>query len=143
MSALMEAVEEYLRLRQALGYKLARQGQLLRDFACYLDIHGADHVTVDLAVAWATLPREVQPIWWHQRLGVVRGFAAHQVTIDPRTEVPPKDLLVRHSHRRAPYLYSRSEISSLMRAAGLLRYPLKPGSTCVQQLGRLSAKERS
>ena len=121
----MEAVEEYLRLRRALGYKLARQGQLLHDFACYLDIHGADHVTVDLAVAWSTLPRQVQPIWWHQRLGVVRGFAAHQVAIDPRTEVPPKGLLVRNSHRRAPYLYSSSEITSLMRAAGMLCYPLK------------------
>ena len=125
MNAPMEAVEEYLRLRRALGYKLARQGQLLHDFACYLDIHGADHVTVDLAVAWSTLPRQAQPIWWHQRLGVVRGFAAYQVAIDPRTEVPPKDLLVRNSHRRAPYLYSSSEITSLMRAAGMLCYPLK------------------
>ena len=121
----MEAVEEYLRLRRALGYKLVRQGQLLHDFACYLDINGADHVTVDLSVAWSTLPRKVQPIWWHQRLGVVRGFAAYQVAIDPRTEVPPKDLLVRNSHRRAPYLYSNSEITSLMRAAGILCYPLK------------------
>jgi integrase len=125
MSAPMEAVEEYLRLRRALGYKLARQGHLLHDFACYLDTHGADHVTVDLAIAWSTLPRQVQPIWWHQRLGVVRGFASHQVAIDPRTEVPPKDLLVRRSHRRAPYLYSSSQITSLMRAAGMLRYPLK------------------
>jgi hypothetical protein len=61
VNAPMEAVEEYLHLRRALGYKLVRQGQLLQDFACYLDIHGADHVTVDLAVAWSTLPRKVQP----------------------------------------------------------------------------------
>ena len=93
MSALVDAAEDYLRLRRALGYKLERQGQLLRRFVRYVDGLGADHVTVDLALDWATLPKEAQPVWWHLRLGVVRGFAAHQVTIDPRTEIPPTDLL--------------------------------------------------
>jgi len=125
MSALVDAAEDYLRLRRALGYKLERQGQLLRCFVRYVDVLGADHVTVDLALDWATLPKEAQPVWWHLRLGVVRGFAAHQVTIDPRTEIPPTDLLPRRSGRRTPYLYSTAEITSLMHAAAGLRYPLK------------------
>jgi len=95
MSALTHAAEDYLRLRRALDYKLERQGQLLRCFLRYPDGLEADHVTVDLALDWATLPKEAQPVWWHLRLGVVRGFAAHQVTIDPRKEIPPTGLLPR------------------------------------------------
>jgi integrase/recombinase XerD len=125
MSALTDAAEDYLRLRRALGYKLESQGRLLRGFVDYVDGLGGDHVTVDLALGWATLPKEAQPIWWHLRLGVVRGFAAHQITIDPRTEVPSTDLLPRRSGRRTPYLYSTAEITALMGAAAGLGYPLK------------------
>jgi integrase/recombinase XerD len=124
MSALTDAVEDYLRLR-ALGYKLADHGRLLHGFAEYVNDRGGEHVTVELAVKWATLPKGVQPVWWHQRLGIVRGFAAHQATIDPRTEIPPKDLLVRPTGRRTPYPFSAGEVVSLMDAAARLRYPLK------------------
>ena len=125
MSALTDAVEDYLCLRRALGYKLADHGRLLHGFAEYVNDRGSEHVTVELAVKWATLPKGVQPVWWHQRLGIVRGFAAHQATIDPRTEIPPKDLLVRPTGRRTPYLFSAGEVVSLMDAAARLRYPLK------------------
>jgi integrase/recombinase XerD len=90
MSALTDAAEDYLRLRRALGYKLESQGRLLRGFVDYVDGLGGDHVTVDLALGWATLPKEAQPIWWHLRLGVVKGFAAHQITIDPARRSRPR-----------------------------------------------------
>lgn len=125
MSGLADAVADYLRLRRALGYKLEGHGRLLDDFARYLDGVGIDHVTVEAAVSWATLPKGVEPVWWHQRLGMVRGFAVHQATIDPRTEIPPTGLLVRPTTRRAPYLFSTAEIASLMDAAAQFRYPLK------------------
>ena len=125
MSALSDAVADYLRLRRSLGYKLERQGRLLHSFADYLDVLGVDHVTVETALAWAMLPQGAEPVWWHQRLGMVRGFAAHQATIDPRTEIPPKGLLVRPTSRRIPHLFSTSEVISLMAAAARLRYPLK------------------
>ncbi|MGH9206301.1 MAG: tyrosine-type recombinase/integrase, partial [Acidimicrobiales bacterium] len=125
MNTLTEAVENYLRLRRALGYKLADHGRLLPSFAEYVTEHGSDHVTVELALQWATLPKGVRPVWWYQRLGIVRGFASHQVTIDPRTEVPPVDLLVRPTGRRTPCLLSVGEVVSLMDAAARLRYPLK------------------
>jgi integrase/recombinase XerD len=125
VSALSEAVDDYLHLRRSLGYKLEQHGPLLLGFADYLLDLGLDHVTIEAAVAWATLPQRVEPVWWHQRLGIVRGFAVHQSTIDPRTEVPPKGLLVRPTKRRTPYLFADSEVISLMEAAGRLRYPLK------------------
>ena len=63
---------------------------------------------------WARLPRHANPIWWARRLGVVRGFARYLATIDPRTEVPPRDLLPARAARVAPYMYSPAEIQALM-----------------------------
>jgi integrase/recombinase XerD len=125
MNALADAVDEYLRLRRSLGYKLEDHGRLLHSFTGYLDSLGVDHVTIEAAVAWATLPQGAEPVWWYQRLGTVRGFAVYQATIDPRTEIPPKGLLVRPTARRTPYLFSTAEIVSIMEAAARLRYPLK------------------
>lgn len=125
MSALSEAVTGYLSLRRSLGYKLEQHGPLLLGFAEYLKGIGLDHVTIEAAVAWATSPQGVEPVWWHQRLGIVRGFAVHQSTIDPRTEIPPKGLLIRPTKRRTPCLFAPSEVVSLMEAAARLRFPLK------------------
>ena len=56
MSALSHAVEDYLSVRRALGYKLAENGRLLPDFVAYLEAAGASTVSTELAVAWATQP---------------------------------------------------------------------------------------
>jgi integrase len=55
------------------------------------------------------------------RLSVVRRFAAHLRGIDPRTEVPPPDLLPGRTCRATPYLYSQEDIVALMAAAATLR----------------------
>ena len=44
---------------------------------------------------------------------------------DPRTEVPPSDLLPAKKRRAVPYLYSEAEIEQLMQAARKIRPPLK------------------
>lgn len=53
MTTFAEQVEDYLRLRRALGFKLREHGRLLPKFAAQLDAVGADFVTVELALAWA------------------------------------------------------------------------------------------
>lgn len=45
MSALSGHVEDYLRLRRALGYKLERAGHLLPQLVAYLEAAGAPTVT--------------------------------------------------------------------------------------------------
>jgi len=55
MSALRDVAEDYLRMRRALGYKLEIQGLLLNGFISYLEQAGATTVTIENAVAWATL----------------------------------------------------------------------------------------
>lgn len=125
MSPLRRHLADYLRLRRALGFKLERAGRLLDDFVTFVERTGADNVTIELALGWATLPQRAEPVWLAQRLGVVRGFARYLHTVDPRTEVPPPDLLPGRYQRISPYLYSDDDISALMDGARSLRPDLR------------------
>ena len=77
MSALCSALKDYLALRRSLGFKLERAGKLLGQFVAYCEVNGADVVTIELALSWATLPKGTSPSWLGHRLSVVRGFARH------------------------------------------------------------------
>ena len=125
MSGLRARAEDYLAMRRALGHQLHNHGRLLMSFVDFLEAADTDHVSVELALAWATLPQGVQPIWWSQRLGVVRCFARHLAAIDERTEVPPSDALAARAPRTPPHLYSPAEIAVLMAEARRIRFPLK------------------
>jgi len=58
-------------------------------------------------------------IWTFRRLADVRLFARH--TLDPRTKVPPADLLPAHVRRATPYLYTPQKVADLMRITVILR----------------------
>lgn len=120
MSGLRESMAEYLAVRRALGHQLDRTEKLLRQFLDYLDATGSDQITVERAVAWATLPAGGEH-WHGMRLGVVRGFARYLHEVDPRVEVPPPDVLPDRSRRAVPYLYSDEQIQALMTATSTLR----------------------
>lgn len=125
MSELRSALEDYLTIRRAMGFKLERAGRLLADFVGYLGNAGVDTITTEAALAWATLPANGASSWWAQRLSVVRGFARHLHSIDSAHEVPPADLLPDRSHRATPFLYSDADIAALMAAARGFRSPLR------------------
>ena len=72
MSKLRIALDEYLKVRRALGYKLRVPGGLLRRFVDFADRAGAEFITTELALKWAMQPPEAQPVWWAKRLGMVR-----------------------------------------------------------------------
>ncbi len=125
MSELRAGIEQYLAVRRALGYKLVLAERLLRQFCAHCEAVGADRITVELALAWATQPAGVTPGWQGQRLSAVRGFAVWLQTIDPLTEVPPADLLPYRPRRAVPYLYTDAEIAAVMAAACRLPRPLQ------------------
>ena len=134
-TALAGHVEDYLRLRRALGFKLARPGQELPQFVAYLDTIGAQAITVEAAIAWTRLSVGAQPVTLSHRLGAVRGFARYLATIDPATEIPPCGLFGKQQ-RHTPYIYSPEEIGRLLQAAGRLRPPLR-AATCEALFGLL------
>ena len=125
MSELRQSLADYLAVRCALGFKLRRAGRLLEDFVTFTEQAGTDIVTIDLALRWATLPECAQPVWLALRLGMVRGFALYMHSVDPRSEVPPPDLLAARYHRVPPHLYSEAEIAALMVAARSFASPLR------------------
>lgn len=125
MSQLRRVLTDYLSLRRALGFKLDRAGRYLPEFVDYLEAAGATTVTTKLALAWATQPPKDRTAWNAERLEFVRGFAEHLTALDPTTEVPPADLLVRRPIRAEPYLYTDAEIAALLAAARAIPSPLR------------------
>jgi integrase len=121
MTALSQALADYLAMRRILGFKLTRAGKLLEQFIAYLEERGEDHLTTETALAWATLPTGTHGSWLSTRLSIVRGFAIHLRGIYPATEVPPTNLLPGRNRRATPYLYSEQEITSLIATAATLR----------------------
>lgn len=85
MSGLDQAVADYLAVRRALGYKLARQEKLLAQFTAYLD-HGAITVTAGHALAWAVLPGG-DPAWHAYRLEAVNTWPSRSSTWPHRPSI--------------------------------------------------------
>ena len=93
----------------------------------YLDVQGAEFVTIDAALEWSLAPTvpagSVVPA---DRMMLVRGFARYLSGIDPRTEVPPAGT-IRHPHQwRRPFIYSDADVLALIEQAGVvIEQPLR------------------
>jgi integrase/recombinase XerD len=111
-----QALEDYLALRQAMGFQGREARPLWRRFIEFLEQQEATYITPELAVHWATEPRTVPPAEWSRRLTLVRGFARYRSATDPRTQIPPAGLLSGRPQRASPYLYSDAEIGQLLQA---------------------------
>jgi integrase/recombinase XerD len=125
MSALADHAQNYLQVRRALGFKLAGEGQLLREFVACAEAAGQRTITTQFALQWARRPASGSPNYLSRRLRAVRGFARYLHALDSTCEIPPIELLPARKHRPAPYLYSEEEILALMAAARRLRPPLR------------------
>jgi len=125
MSRLDAQLGDYLRLRRALGYRLEREEQWLRQLLEYLQAAGSDSLTSELTIRWARLPATAQPRHWAQRLGCARKFAGYLHTIDTSTRIPPTGVFPAERHRPMPYLWSAEQIELLLNTARQLRPPLR------------------
>jgi integrase/recombinase XerD len=117
MNTLRQAVEEYVTMRRALGFKLKEAGKSLMGFAGFLQKEHASYITVPLALKWAQQTSSTRPAEWTRRLNFVRGFARYRRATDPRTEILPWGLLPFRPERARPYLYTNAEVQSLLRTA--------------------------
>jgi len=125
MNPLHQAVDDYLKLRRGLGYKLEVYGKRLREFNSLLEGKKASHITTKLALEFATLQRHQTPGVRTKPLLIVRGFARFRSGSDPATEVAPPRLLPDTKLRARPYPYSEEEIRRLLEAARNMHSPHK------------------
>ena len=111
-------VEEYLRFRRGLGYRLKIEGQMLQNFGCFADASGhRGPLTVELALRWAQSAEGCDRLYWARRLEVVRCFARHLAVAEPRTEIPGRRLLGPAHRRTVPHIYTAHELTALLAAA--------------------------
>ena len=123
MTAFARALQEYLALRRSLGAHLRGPEFHLRRFVEFLDREGAEVITSELALRWATAPGRASLATRAGRLGDVRRFAAWLSATEPRTEIPPQDLLPQRHRRTPPYIYSDAEITCIVEGAARLPSP--------------------
>ena len=112
---LEQALNDYLRIRHGLGFRLQQQGSALGNFVAFLRAQDASFITTELALRWATQPAKVDPAQWAWRLARVRRFAIWYSATEPRTEIPPAGLLPHRRRRKPPHIYSDEEIERLLR----------------------------
>lgn len=117
MSALHKSLDDYLKTRRALGFKLESTEWCLRGFVDFLEAERAKHITTELALRWARRPANGEPFTWAQRLSRIRLFAAWYCARDPRTEVPAEGLLSASVRRKPPFIFSVEQIASIVREA--------------------------
>lgn len=115
MSALEQALADYLQLRHSLGHELAEAAWLLPRFVAYLDAHGSPTVTIEAALGWAQQSNAgrvstVGP----RRMTAVRGFARYLAGFDAATEIPPLGLMPHRQRWRRPFIYSTADIDAVM-----------------------------
>ena len=139
MTTLSQRLNDYLAVRRSLGYDLSFSGRVLRGFTAFADREGADYITVDLFLRWKTAFGKANNNTWSARLGMVRVFAGWLRGQDGRTEVPPAGLIAGKLRRGRPYIYSDSEIATIITRATKLpsRYGLR-GWTCSTLFGLIA-----
>lgn len=140
MSALCDALNQYVAVRRALGAQLQEPAVTLGHFVEFLEQQGAEFITTELALRWAMEPKLVQRATWARRLGMVRRFAGWLSAVDPRTEVPSRRLLDARRRRKKPHIFAVHEIERLMAEAARLPSPTGlRAETYVTLIGLLSA----
>ena len=116
MITLRSLLDDYLAMRRSLGFKLHSEGTGLNTFVSFMEERRLDHITNEAALIWAQLPTSVQDIQWARRLGFVRCFARYCSAIDPRTQIPPPELIPCKRVRPQPYFFTDGEIENLLHA---------------------------
>jgi integrase len=125
MSTLGNHLADYLALRRSMGFKLRRAEKLLDQFIAHCDSIGADAVTIEIALGWATLPTRASTGWIYHRLGVVRAFSRYLALVDDRTQVIPTNVVPHRPARATPFLYTEDQVLAMMAAARSFRSPVR------------------
>jgi len=120
MSDLSDALTQYLAMRRTLGRVDRLVSSLLHHFVAFVDETDSPFITTALVRQWALQPTGAHPSTWAGRLVIARRFAVWRRASDPRTEVPPADLVGQRYRRKPPQRFRDHDIVALMQTAAAL-----------------------
>ena len=140
MRSLHDELDTYLAQRRGLGFQLQTSEYLLRQFLGWLNDHDKrETFTVEDAVQWARVPVDAAPVWWSQRLTAVRPFAAWLNACGADVPRIPSGLLPARTTRRAPFIYSQTDLDRLLVACPLFFTHPRVAATMSTIIGLLAA----
>jgi len=112
---LMKAVESYLAVRRAAGFKLEVVGVLLRSFARFAEKRGEGFVRAQTAIDWAkTSPSSEQKA---RRLRIIIRWARYLRAEDRRHEIPPDQDFGPRRQRTLPFIFEPRDVIRLIQQA--------------------------
>jgi integrase len=118
---IMRAVQSYLSVRRATGFRLKEVSFHLMSFAAYSKTHGQRYVHAQTAIDWAR--RSASLIQRARRLGDVVRFARYVHAEDARHEIPHAVFGTEQRPRRPPFILSDEQIRQLIELASQSGYP--------------------
>lgn len=112
------ALEEYLRVRHGLGFRLIEEERSARRFLEWLWGHGNRQAafTATEATVWARGTGRFKNSYQRQRLSSVRGFARYCLALGLNVQVPTASALNTGKERRMPHIYTQEEFDALAAA---------------------------
>ena len=117
---LARAVQSYLSVRRAAGFRLRDVELHLRSFAAYSNAKGQRYVNSQTAIEWA---RQVPSVDSRaRRLADVVRFARYMQAEDWRHEMPPAVFGPERRPRPTPYILSEEQICQIIRLAAQSGY---------------------
>ncbi len=115
---LAQAVDDYLAVRRAVGFKLKTTELYLRYFVRFADARGDTHVRAATAIDWAA--QAGSEVERQRRYQCVLRFARFIHIEEPRNEIPPEHVFCGYLPRPSPYLFTNDELRRLLHAAAHL-----------------------
>ncbi|HEY6367457.1 MAG TPA: tyrosine-type recombinase/integrase [Candidatus Binatia bacterium] len=111
-------LENYISIRETLGYQTHSTKALLKDFVDFIVLHlSSGPIRAQLVIDWiGSGSTQRGPSRQACRLSQVRGFLSFLRAVAPETEVPDHSMLAT-VRRQKPYLFTRAEINLLLNGA--------------------------
>lgn len=130
MRTLGKALDDYLELRRALGFKLQTEAFYLGKLLVFLKEKRCARITTALALEFATGSGRRTLATKRGYMGAVRGVARYLAGMGWPVEIPPSGLFGSPPSRIRPYIYSDAQINRLLEEVFARwhsrRYSLKP-----------------
>jgi len=115
--SLPELAEQYLDMKQTLGYRCTGIAPTLRSFVRFAEQRKDTLIRSETVFTWLNASTKASAFTQVNKLRVVRKFAISLRLSDPRHELPPDCLGQARHHRPTPFVLSLQDIDKVLAQA--------------------------